>query len=77
LQDFQAGIYQGRRYFDAMLMLTYQIAPKLSLDAGGGAGYVFDQNIPHPDYIGLRPVYNLGIDYYSGNLISSTHAAFA
>ena len=63
LQDFQAGISQGRRYFDAMLMLTYQIAPKLSVDAGGGAGYVLDQNIPDPEYTGLRPVYNLGINY--------------
>lgn len=63
LQDFQGGISEGRRYFDAMLMLTYQIAPKLSVDAGGGAGYVLDQNIPDPEYTGLRPVYNLGINY--------------
>jgi len=63
LQDFEGGISQGRRYFDAMLMLTYQIAPKLSVDAGGGAGYVLDQNIPDPEYTGLRPVYNLGINY--------------
>jgi hypothetical protein len=63
LQDFQAGISQGRRFFDAMIILTYQIAPKLSVDAGGGAGYVLDQNIPDPEYIGLRPIYNLGINY--------------
>lgn len=63
LQDFEGGISEGRRYFDAMIMLTYQIAPKFSVDAGGGAGYVLDQNIPDPEYTGLRPVYNLGINY--------------
>ena len=63
LQDFEGGISEGRRYFDTMIMLTYQIAPKLSVDAGGGAGYVLDQNIPDPEYTGLRPVYNLGINY--------------
>lgn len=63
LQDFEGGISEGRRFFDAMIMLTYQIAPKLSVDAGGGAGYVLDQNIPDPEYTGLRPVYNLGINY--------------
>jgi hypothetical protein len=63
LQDFERGISEGRRFFDAMIMLTYQIAPKLSVDAGGGAGYVLDQNIPDPEYTGLRPVYNLGVNY--------------
>ena len=63
LQDFEGGISEGRRYFDAMLLLTYQIAPKLSVDAGGGAGYVLDQNIPDPEYTGFRPVYNLGVNY--------------
>jgi hypothetical protein len=63
LQDFEGGVSEGRRFFDAMIMLTYQIAPKLSVDAGGGAGYVLDQNIPDPEYTGLRPVYNLGINY--------------
>jgi len=63
LQDFEAGISEGRRYFDAMIVLTYQIAPKFSVDAGGGAGYVLDQNIPDPEYTGLRPVYTAGINY--------------
>ena len=63
LQDFQGGVSEGRRYFDTMLILTYQIAPKLSVDAGGGVGYVLDQNIPDPEYTGVRPVYNLGINY--------------
>lgn len=63
LQDFEGGISEGRRYLDAMLVLTYQFAPKLSVDAGGGAGYVLDQNIPDPEYTGFRPVYNLGINY--------------
>ena len=63
LQDFEGGISEGRRYFDAMLVLTYQFAPKLSVDAGGGAGYVLDQNIPDPEYTGFRPVYNLGLNY--------------
>jgi hypothetical protein len=63
LQDFSGGITEGRRYFDAMLMLTYQLAPKLSVDAGGGVGYVLDQNIPDPEYVGVRPVYTAGINY--------------
>jgi len=63
LQDFSDGITAGRRYFDAMITLTYQVAPKLSVDAGGGVGYVLDQNIPDPEYTGVRPVYTLGINY--------------
>lgn len=63
LQDFSGGISEGRRFFDAMLMLTYQLAPKLSVDAGGGVGYVLDQNIPDPEYTGVRPVYSAGINY--------------
>lgn len=63
LQDFEGGISEGRRFLDAMIMLTYQIAPKFSVDAGGGAGYVWDRNIPDPEYTGLRPVYTLGINY--------------
>ncbi len=63
LQEFGGGITEGRRYFDAMLMLTYQLAPKLSVDAGGGVGYVLDQNIPDPEYVGVRPVYTAGINY--------------
>ena len=63
LQEFSGGITEGRRFFDAMLMLTYQLAPKLSVDAGGGVGYVLDQNIPDPEYTGVRPVYTAGINY--------------
>ena len=63
LQDFEGGVSEGRRYLDAMVVLTYQIAPKFSVDAGGGVGYVLDQNIPDPEYTGLRPVYNAGINY--------------
>ena len=63
LQDFSGGVTEGRRFFDAMLMLTYQLAPKLSVDAGGGVGYVLDQNIPDPEYTGVRPVYTAGINY--------------
>ena len=63
LQDFNGGITEGRRFLDAMLMLTYQLAPKLSVDAGGGVGYVLDKNIPDPKYTGVRPVYNAGINY--------------
>ncbi len=63
LQDFEGGISEGRRYYDSMLLFTYQLAPKLSVDAGGGAGYVQDQNIPDPKYTGLRPVYTAGINY--------------
>ncbi|MEI8294599.1 MAG: hypothetical protein WCG66_11565 [bacterium] len=63
LQDFSGVISNGRSYYDAMIVLTYQIAPKFSVDAGGGLGYVLDQNIPDPDYTGLRPAYNLGFNY--------------
>lgn len=63
LQSFAGGINEGRRYLDAMLQLTYQIAPKFSVDAGGGLGYVSDQDIPDPEYVGWRPVYTAGITY--------------
>jgi hypothetical protein len=63
LQDFSGGVTEGRRFFDTMLMVTYQLAPKLSVDAGGGVGYVLDQNIPDPEYVGVRPVYTAGINY--------------
>ena len=63
LQEFEAGVTEGRRFFDTMLMVTYQLAPKLSVDAGGGVGYVLDQNIPDPEYVGVRPVYTAGINY--------------
>ena len=63
LQDFEGGVSEGRRYFDSMLMITYQLAPKLSVDAGGGVGYVLDQNIPDPEYTGVRPVYTVGVNY--------------
>jgi hypothetical protein len=63
LQDFSGGVTEGRRYFDFMLKLTYQLAPKLSVDAGGGVGYVLEQYIPAPEYTGVRPVYTVGINY--------------
>jgi hypothetical protein len=63
LQTLQNGLDGGRRYTDAMLMVTYQIAPKFSIDAGGGVGYVSDQDIANPESVGIRPVYNLGISY--------------
>lgn len=63
LQELSFSTSQGRRYFDAMLQVTYQIAPKFSIDAGGGLGYVSDQDIPDPAYTGLRPVYTGGISY--------------
>lgn len=63
LQNFQGGINEGRRYVDALLQLTYQLAPKFSVDAGGGIGYVSDQNIPDPEFVGWRPVYTAGINY--------------
>jgi hypothetical protein len=46
-----------------MLTLTYQIAPKFSIDAGGGVGYVVDENIPDGKYAGLRPIYTGAINY--------------
>jgi hypothetical protein len=33
------------------------------VDAGGGVGYVLDQNIPDPEYTGVRPVYTVGVNY--------------
>jgi hypothetical protein len=63
LQSFDDGISEGRRYLDGMLQLTYQLAPKFSIDAGGGMGYVADQNIPDPEFVGWRPVYTAGINY--------------
>jgi len=64
LQTFEEGLTtEGRRYLDAMLQLTYQLAPKFSIDAGGGMGYVSDQNIPDPEFVGWRPVYTAGINY--------------
>jgi hypothetical protein len=63
LQTLQNGADEGRRFADSMLMVTYQIAPKFSVDAGGGVGYVADQDIANPESVGFRPVYNLGISY--------------
>ena len=63
LQTLQNGADEGRRFADSMLMVTYQIAPKFSVDAGGGVGYVADQDIANPESVGVRPVYNLGISY--------------
>jgi hypothetical protein len=63
LQTFEEGITNGRSYIDTMLQLTYQLAPKFSIDAGGGMGYVADRNIPDPEFVGWRPVYSAGITY--------------
>ena len=65
-QDSQAFVgtsTEGRLYYDALLTLTYQLAPKFSIDAGGGVGYVVDENIPDGKYAGLRPVYTGAINY--------------
>jgi hypothetical protein len=66
-QDSQAfagmGAAEGRRYFDLMGILTYQIAPKFSVDGGVGIGYVTDENIPDGKYVGFRPIYTGGINY--------------
>lgn len=63
LQQLQFSGSQGRRYFDSMLQFSYQLAPKFSVSAGAGAGYVVDQDIADPAYAGLRPVYNLSVNY--------------
>jgi hypothetical protein len=63
LQEFSGGGNEGRRYFDSMVVLTYQIAPKFSVDGGAGIGYVTDQNIPDPEFTGLRPIYTAGVRY--------------
>ena len=63
LQKFEGGSNEGRRYIDALLQLTYQLAPKFSVDAGAGVGYVSDQDIPDPEYVGWRPVYTAGLNY--------------
>ena len=62
-QAFAGTSTEGRLYYDALLTLTYQIAPKFSIDAGGGIGYVVDENIPDGQYAGWRPVYTGGINY--------------
>jgi len=62
-QAFVGSSTEGRLYFDALLTLTYQIAPKFSIDAGGGVGYVVDENITDGKYAGLRPVYTGAINY--------------
>ncbi|MEN9470488.1 MAG: hypothetical protein RL630_2221 [Verrucomicrobiota bacterium] len=62
-QAFSGLSNEGRLYYDAMLTLTYQIAPKFSIDAGGGIGYVIDENIPDGKYAGLRPIYTGAINY--------------
>jgi hypothetical protein len=63
LQEFDGGGDEGRRFFDAMVVLTYQIAPKFSVDGGAGVGYVSDQNIPDANYVGLQPIYTVGVNY--------------
>jgi hypothetical protein len=62
-QAFVGASTEGRLYYDALLTLTYQLAPKFSVDAGGGVGYVVDENIPDGKYAGLRPVYTGAINY--------------
>jgi hypothetical protein len=62
-QSFAGSDNEGRRYFDLMGILTYQIAPKFSVDAGAGIGYVADENIPDGKYTGFRPIYTGGINY--------------
>ena len=62
-QAFVGASNNGRRYYDAMLTLTYQLAPKFSIDAGGGVGYVADENIPDGKYQGLHPIYTGAINY--------------
>jgi hypothetical protein len=61
LTQYDSG--EGRGFIDAKVVLTYQIAPKFSVDAGAGAGYVEDQNIPDPEYVGWRPVWQAAINY--------------
>ena len=62
-QAFVGNSAEGRLYTDTMLTLTYQLAPKFSIDAGGGVGYVVDENITDGKYAGLRPVYSGAINY--------------
>lgn len=62
-QAFAGLSSEGRRYFDLMGVLTYQIAPKFSIDGGVGIGYVADENIPDGKYAGFRPIYTGGINY--------------
>jgi hypothetical protein len=54
---------EGRGFIDAKVVLTYQIAPKFSVDAGAGAGYVEDQNIPDAEFVGWRPVWQGAVNY--------------
>ncbi len=63
LQKIYVGTNQGRRYFDSMVIATYQIAPKFSINGGAGAGYVTDQDIADSAYTGLRPIYTGSIGY--------------
>jgi hypothetical protein len=62
-QSFVGLVSEGRRYYDLMGILTYQIAPKFSVDGGVGVGYVTDENIPDGKYTGFRPIYTGGINY--------------
>jgi len=66
LQNFGnefSGVTEGRGFIDAKVVLTYQIAPKFSVDAGVGAGYVEDTNISDAEYVGWRPVWQASINY--------------
>lgn len=61
--SFSPWSFEGRGFVDAKVILTYQIAPKFSIDGGAGAGYVEDQDIPNPEYTGWRPVWQGAINY--------------
>lgn len=66
LQNFGnefSGVTEGRGFIDAKVVLTYQIAPKFSIDGGVGAGYVEDTNIADAEYVGWRPVWQGAINY--------------
>ena len=63
IQTLQDVVEGGRRSLDAMLMVTYQIAPKLSSNVGAGAGYVTDITSANSEAVGLRPTYSFSLSY--------------
>jgi hypothetical protein len=63
LQSLQGDTDGNRQSYDSMMMVTYQLAPKFSVDAGAGAGYVTDQDTTNSEAVGFRPIYNVGINY--------------
>ena len=63
VQKFYFGTNQGRRHYSGMFSVTYQIAPKFSVDAGAGIGHVTDEDLANAPYTGFKPNYNLGISY--------------